>query len=488
LLEFEATERRLRCAGHIFNLVAHSILFGTDNANLEPIGDAIHDDDILSLELAKWRSKGPIGKLHNIVLWIRRSALHRERLQEKQRELGFKDKKQLVQDNSTRWNSTYYSLQRAVELRQPVEAILDEEMSTWQLNCRKAADTGKDLPPQPSHLVDYLSQHDWSTITDLLLVLKPLEQATKLLQGHGAGASHGSIWQVIPFMEKLFSHFEDIRKRFNLPPPGDDLQVTLEDTQNTQNSIGRASLKRRQARSKAAPLPAPAFSASSSQEHRLLCTNVNAGWAKLNKYYALTDMSSSYVAAVVLHPAYTWRWLKNKWASKPAWIRDAERRVESLWADYSCLDVNLRSPVAATTARQPPRVVETDCIFDISDDEGALDASEDEYLVWCQQPRNSLVNQPLSFWTTEVIQRQYPRLSRMAIDLFTIPAMSDEPERTFSSCSLMITSHRGSLESDVVEFTQCTKNWLKNGVITPHISIRKKDDDDDDDEETTSID
>jgi hypothetical protein len=132
--------------------------------------------------------------------------------------------------------------------------------------------------------------------------------------------------------------------------------------------------------------------------------------------------------------------------------------------------------------------LEEDCIFDISDDEGALDASEDEYLVWCQQPRNSLVNQPLSFWTTEVIQHQYPRLSRMAIDLFTIPAMSDEPERTFSSCSLMITSHRGSLESDIVEFTQCPKNRLKNGVITPHILIGKKDDDDDDEEERTSID
>jgi hypothetical protein len=92
---------------------------------------------------------------------------------------------------------------------------------------------GKDLPPRPSHLVDYLSQHDWSTITDLLLVLKPLEQATKLLQGHGAGASHGSIWQVIPFMEKLLNHFEDIREKFNLPPLGDGLQVTLEDTQNT---------------------------------------------------------------------------------------------------------------------------------------------------------------------------------------------------------------------------------------------------------------
>jgi hypothetical protein len=55
LLEFGATERCLRCAGHIFKLVAHSILFATDNANLEPIGDAIYNDNIPSLEFAKLR-------------------------------------------------------------------------------------------------------------------------------------------------------------------------------------------------------------------------------------------------------------------------------------------------------------------------------------------------------------------------------------------------------------------------------------------------
>jgi hypothetical protein len=312
-------------------------------------------------------------------------GIHRERLREKQKELGFKDKKQLIQDNSTRWNST------------------------------------------------------------------------------------GSIWQVIPFMEKLLGHFEDMREKFNLPLPGNDLRVALEDTQSTQQYMARGSSERRPARGKAESPPTPVSNASSSQEYRLLCTDVNAGWAKLNKYYALTDMSSSYVAAVVLHPAYTLWWLKNKWASKPAWIRDAERRVEYLWADCSCLDVNLRSPVAVTTVRQPPRVVETDCIFDISDDEGAPDASEDEYLALCQQPRNPLVTQSLSFWTTEVTRRQYPRLSRMVIDLFNIPAMSGEPERTFSSCSLMITSHRGSLGSDVVEYTQCTENWLRNGVISPQV-------------------
>ncbi|CCE34912.1 uncharacterized protein CPUR_08851 [Claviceps purpurea 20.1] len=493
LLGFEPTERRLRCAGHIFNLVAHSILFGTDVANLEPVGDAIYDDKILALELTKWRSQGPIGKLHNVVLWVRRSALQRERLEAKQKDLKFEEVKQLVQDNSTRWNSTYYSLQRAVELRRPLEAMLDEDMSAWQLACRKALDSRNREPTQPPHLVDFLSSHDWSTITDLLFILKPLEEATRLLQGRKDDGQRASMWQVIPFMEKLLTHFENIRKKFNLSTPGDDLQVTLENTQAargvlpTRERASASSSKRRQARSKTAVTPTPNTmmvpipTSDSPQDRRLLCTNVNAGWAKLNKYYTLTDLSSAYVAAVVLHPAFTWKWLKNRWNSRPSWIDDAEERVQHLWADYSCLDIT-GCELSSTAPRQPPLVggVESQSIFysindDDDDDEAAFDNCEDEYSMWCQQPRNSLVTQPLSFWTTEVNRRQYPRLSRMAIDLFTIPAMSDEPERTFSSCSLMITSHRGSLDSEIVEFTQCTKNWLKNGVVAPHMLIDKRD-------------
>jgi hypothetical protein len=57
----------------------------------------------------------------------------------------------------------------------------------------------------------------------------------------------------------------------------------------------------------------------------------------------------------------------------------------------------------------------------------------------------------------------------MTIDLSTIPAISDEPERTFSSCSLMIASYRGSVKPDFVDATQCSKKWLKGGVITPQL-------------------
>ncbi|KAM4059197.1 hypothetical protein HRG_014100 [Hirsutella rhossiliensis] len=61
--------------------------------------------------------------------------------------------------------------------------------------------------------------------------------------------------------------------------------------------------------------------------------------------------------------------------------------------------------------------------------------------------------------------RQYPRLSRMAIDLFSIPAMSSEPERIFSLAGQMVTAQRGRLKADLIGAAQCISSWEKSGVI-----------------------
>jgi hypothetical protein len=68
--------RRLRCAGHVLNLVAREILFGKDpDALQEEIQQA--KEELKDLEL--WRKKGPIGKLHNIVKYLREAPRDRNR-------------------------------------------------------------------------------------------------------------------------------------------------------------------------------------------------------------------------------------------------------------------------------------------------------------------------------------------------------------------------------------------------------------------------
>src|SRR5437762_12313709 len=66
-------QRRLRCTGHIINLAAKALFFGVDDAAFEYEAEAAHIAQNELLELAIWRRKGPVGKLHNMAHHVRRT-------------------------------------------------------------------------------------------------------------------------------------------------------------------------------------------------------------------------------------------------------------------------------------------------------------------------------------------------------------------------------------------------------------------------------
>ena len=61
-------------------------------------------------------------------------------------------------------------------------------------------------------------------------------------------------------------------------------------------------------------------------------------------------------------------------------------------------------------------------------------------------------------------QDDFPKLSQMALDIFSVPAMSAEVERVFSSTGLMITDRRNRLKEDIIEAVECLKSWQKDGA------------------------
>ena len=75
---FDMKERRLRCAGHIINLVARQILFGTDPDTFELEVNIAKDE---ADDLLLWRKKGPVGKLHNVIKYIKDSEQRRKRFE-----------------------------------------------------------------------------------------------------------------------------------------------------------------------------------------------------------------------------------------------------------------------------------------------------------------------------------------------------------------------------------------------------------------------
>src|SRR5205814_1702274 len=60
---FPALERRLRCFGHIVNLVVKAFFFGSDYEALELNNDTSIELVQQQAELDTWRKHGPIGKL-----------------------------------------------------------------------------------------------------------------------------------------------------------------------------------------------------------------------------------------------------------------------------------------------------------------------------------------------------------------------------------------------------------------------------------------
>jgi hypothetical protein len=375
-----------------------------------------------------------------------------------------------------------------IQLRPAVEDFYTRQQQLWQDYWNKITDFGQKEPPvrrrkKPAILDDFLIQDDWSILPMYNQLLEPLYHATQRLEGSGGGGSHGAIWQVIPAMERLLTQLEAAKDEYSVVRPTQDYSMvgsqasTMYENQDsrlsvppTRSNTRRGKVKHSQSQPSQSmlppvlpPPPPSTFSEpiKNTLEYRILCIGVNLGWKKLDEYYQKTDQSPVYVAAVVLHPGLKWKWLEKAWRDRPQWIKEAKNNVHSLWLEYASLpvtDEDLQSAMPEDNARW----MDDDLLSDFSD----LDNSTgDEYVRWCEEGRQPKEFRPLEFWSTQRQRESYPRLSKMARDLFTIPAMSDEPERVFSSAGLMVTPLRGRLSAKAIGQTQCVKSWIKTGVI-----------------------
>jgi hypothetical protein len=85
---------------------------------------------------------------------------------------------------------------------------------------------------------------------------------------------------------------------------------------------------------------------------------------------------------------------------------------------------------------------------------------KDKYSRYCKLPRVFSKGLPHEWWLEPQQQLDFPNLSRMAIDILSIPAMSSSAERLFSSASLTISDRRCRLGIDVIKAIECLKSWF----------------------------
>ena len=87
-------------------------------------------------------------------------------------------------------------------------------------------------------------------------------------------------------------------------------------------------------------------------------------------------------------------------------------------------------------------------------------ASDDEYIRYIKE-KIEWTDDPIAWWLESSQKHKYPHLSKMAINILSIPCMSADVERLFSSCGLTLEDRRNRIGIELLEALECLKSWFK---------------------------
>jgi len=142
-----------------------------------------------------------------------------------------------------------------------------------------------------------------------------------------------------------------------------------------------------------------------------------------------------------------------------------------LWAKYN----------TSSRVIQRPKVLSNDmdhAIDSLIDPTAAADygAAEDEYDRWRRsEPRaekgTEHANNPIKYWIG--LRDRYPSLSKLALDVLSIPASSCECERMFSELGDLLEPRRRAIQPQLLAAIQCVRRWQKAGLGDGRVAMKE---------------
>ncbi|KAI1668043.1 Dimer-Tnp-hAT dimerization containing protein [Pyrenophora tritici-repentis] len=290
---------------------------------------------------------------------------------------------------------------RAVKLQSAINAYSLHHIRRVRDEDTRAESRGNKQPVVQSWMrSDGLGAADWAVITEYIDVLKPLKTATERLKGRGKSGGFGSIAEVILVFKYLLSYY---KQRVNSYAAVD-------------------------------------YNAHPEAPEDHLATNLRAAWAKADDYYSKLDDSPAYYAATILHPYYKHYLDKAQYDTLP-------RAVRLLRVISNDMDEAIDALINPS-----------------SSDEAS--AAEDEYTRWkrsepAAERGTEYANNPIKYWVA--VRDRYPSLSKLALDVLSIPASSCDCERMFSELGDLLEPRRRCIKPQLLAAIQCVRGWQRAG-------------------------
>ena len=369
-IELNATQRYVRCYGHILNLVVKVFLYGKKSSHLATNMEERRTIEKENKDLEQWRKVGPVGRLRNIIVWVRGSPQRRESFSQVVHTMfgNSTHARELILGNVTRWTGDHDALKRAVCFKEAIDFQVQRAIHD---------------NPQISLIHDQLSSNDWEFLKGVLEFLAPFRDETLLLEGN---RKQGALHDVYPSLEAIRNHILSFLSRFSDPASHFHQSLTLAwNKLDKYYSLSNLS---------------PIFCAS-------IVLNPN-----MDGFFESSE---------------------HGWGDRSEWVTAAMLLVRQLWLqNYKSLA--LQPPTTPFPSPQKSNLSTTGRSFKKVRlmESGSHDIDElERYLRWLikndgEPPIDQLVN----WWS--MARSLYPTLSRMALDTLSIPAMSAECERVFS--------------------------------------------------------
>ncbi|KAI1523728.1 Dimer-Tnp-hAT domain containing protein [Pyrenophora tritici-repentis] len=424
---FDAVQRRLRRGPHTLNLVGQTLIWGKDSDafdnDVREVGD---ESDFMS----EWRKAGLLGVVLSVINYIKTPQQYAlfeqyQRLAHKELPADASAEERKVLEPAkpvvTRWKSYYACFERAVKLQSAVNAYATYYIRRVRDEDTYAESRGNRLPEaQPWMRLDGLTAADCAVITEYMDVLKPLKLTAKRLEGRSDSGRFGAIAEVILVFEHLLFYYEQ--------------RVKVYEAVN--------------------------YNAHDEAPEDHLAINLRAAWAKANEYYTKLDDSPAYYAATILHPYYK-HYCDKAWVEKPTWLEASNRSFRVLWAQYNTLPRVVR-PLRVITNDLDDAI---DSIMNPSAGDN-INTEEDEFARWkrsepCAERGTEYANNPIKYWIT--LRDRYPSLSKLALDVLSVPASSCECERMFSELGDLLEPRRRGIQPQLLAAIQCVRRWQRTG-------------------------
>ncbi len=266
---------------------------------------------------------------------------------------------------------------------------------------------------------DTLNEIEWRYLDDIIAGLQPFQEVTLYLEGLAHHAAFGAIWEALPALGALLQSME----------------IGLQET-----TLARG------------------------VRDPLTIAYQNA-WEKLQKYYKLTDDAHPiFAAAVLLHPSHRMQYFTHHWTGEEEHWRDLMvANVKKVWEQEYKPHLPTQAQIQTQQQQQrPPGIV--DLYIRRAQMPQTVDDEFDSYIN--ALPTDFSNNQHDCIPWLRSRSNLWPGITQHALDLLSIPAMSAELERVFSSAKLTVTSVRNALSDETLEVLEILRYWYTRNIIT----------------------